>query len=164
MQTPFGATRNEPRHRKFIGRTVSKIVLPVFEIIEKEARRRNLYTYEIAYGSKASKIFQFEDFDFEKEDILQTELLVYFMSKAAIGCNARFIRDMSPLSFDPALEADYLAALRTNLKKLHVLDELEELYQDEVIDFKDRTARLEAASSEHLSYGMDDEDEADAEE
>ena len=158
-QSFFGVTRNEARHKKFIGKVISKIALPIFKTIRSQAVRLNIYTYEIEYGSKASKIFQFEDFDFSKEDILQTELLAYFMSPKSTGSNAKFLRDIEALSFDPALEAEYIGALRSDVRKLQTMDELEELYREEVDNFSSRTEMLGAASSEHLDYGPDDEAE-----
>lgn len=155
----FTVTRNERRHKKFIGKVVSKIVLTAFEIVKIEATRLNLYTYEVVYQSKASKIFMRKTFDFEDEDILQVELIAYFVSGEATGSNAKFIRDLlKPLPFDPALESDYLAALRSDRHKLNVLDELDGHYED-VEDFKDRRDMLEAAQSHHLSYGDEERDE-----
>ncbi|MBL3575583.1 hypothetical protein JMK10_00330 [Rhodovulum sulfidophilum] len=152
-------TRNERKHRKFIGKVVSKIVNPVHKIIEEEARRLNIYTYEIDCQSKASKIFLSKKFDFEDEDILQAELMAYFLSSEARGPNAQLIRDLiKPLSFDPALEGEYLAALRSDRKKIAVLDELESHYED-VTNFKERRDLLEASMSENLTYGEEVEDE-----
>ncbi len=157
----FTVTPNERRHKNFIGKVISKIVLPIFEIVRSEAGRLNLYTYEIEYGSKASKIFIRKSFDFEAEDILQVELIAYFSSREASGPNVRFIRDLiKPLPFDPALEADYLSALRSDRQKQGVLDELEALYE-EVEDFKERREMLEAATSDHLSYGEVEADSVD---
>jgi len=157
----FTVTPNDRRHKKFVGRVISRIVLPVFQTIKNEARRLSLYTYEIEYRSKASKIFVRESFDFEDEDVLQAELMAYFLSGEASGANSRFIRDnISPLPFDPALEADYLAALRSDQNKLGVLDELESHYED-VKDFKIRREMLDVATSDHLSYGAEEEDSED---
>ena len=161
IQGMFTVTRNERRHKKFVGKVISKIVIPIFRIVKNEAHRLNLYTYEIEYGSKASKIFMGERFDFEMEDILQVELVAYFASAEAPGSNLRFMRDLiKPLPFDPALEADYLAALRSDRQKLGVLDELEVYYED-VENFKERREMLEAASSDSLYYGSDDEDDSE---
>lgn len=157
----FTVTPNERRHKKFVGKVISKIVLPIFQIVRSEAGRLNLYTYEVEYGSKASKIFLVETFDFEDEDILQVELIAYFASKEASGPNVRFIRDhIEPLPFDPALEADYLAALRSDRQKQRVLDELEAHYED-VEDFKKRREILEVATSDYLSYGEVEDDSED---
>ena len=158
IENMFSFTRNERHHKKFVGKVISKIVLPVFEIIRKEARRLNLYTYEIEYGSKSSKIFQFGSFDFEKEEILQIEILAYFMSDKAKGANAKFLRErIDALSFDSALEADYIAALKSDRKKLMVLDELEALYEEDVSDFSTRKGMLDAAISNYLNYGEDED-------
>ncbi len=146
-------TPNERKHRKFIGKVVSKIVNPVHQIVEDEARRLNIYTYEIDYRSKASKIFLSKKFDFEEEDILQAELMAYFLSNEACGPNAQLIRDLiKPLPFDPALEGEYLAALRSDRKKITVLDELESHYED-IASFKERRSLLEASMLETLAYG-----------
>lgn len=156
-------TPNERKHRKFIGKVVSKIVNPVHKIVEDEARRLNIYTYEIDYRSKASKIFLSRKFDFEDEDILQAELMAYFLSNEACGPNAQLIRDLiKPLPFDPALEGEYLAALRSDKKKITVLDELEAHYED-ITNFKERRALLEASTLENLTYGEEDEDIEDIE-
>lgn len=151
-------TANERKHRKFIGKVVSKIVNPVYKIVENQARRLNIYTYEVDFRSKASKIFLRKKFDFEDEDILQAELMAYFLSSEACGPNARLIRDhIKPLPFDPALEGEYLAALRSDRKKITVLDELEALYED-VTNFKERRNLLEVSTLERLHYGEEDED------
>ncbi|WP_159953287.1 hypothetical protein [Rhizobium sp. 18065] len=151
-------TRNERKHRELIGRVVSKIVNPVHQIVEDEARRLNIYTYEIDYRSKASKIFLSKKFDFEGEDILQAELIAYFLSREACGPNARLIRDLiQPLQFDPALEGEYLAALRSDRKKITVLDELESHYAD-ITNFIERRALLEHSVRENLDYGEEDGD------
>lgn len=159
-ESMFGVTRNERRHRQFVGRVIAKIVVPIFDIIRNEARRLNLYTYEIEYGSKASKIFSTQSFDFENEDILQTELLAYFLSDKATGANSKFLREhLNALPFDPALEADYISALRSDRKKLKVLDELEALYQEDVSDFTTRRDALDVAASDYLDFGMDKTDD-----
>ena len=156
-------TPNERKHRKFIGGVVSKIVNPVRQIVEAEARRLNIYTYEIDYRSKASKIFLSKKFDFEDEDILQAELIAYFLSSEACGPNARLIRDLiKPLPFDPALEGEYLAALRSDWRKITVLDELESHYED-IRNFKERRALLEASTHENLDYAEEDEVDEDTE-
>lgn len=158
VSTGLAITPNERKHRKFIGKVVSKIVEPVHQIVENEARRLNIYTYEIEYRSKASKIFLSKKFDFEEEDILQAELIAYFLSAEACGPNARLIRDLiKPLPFDPALEGEYLAALRSDRKKSTVLDELEAHYE-EIPNFKERRNLLEASMLESLNYGDEEEE------
>ena len=150
-------TQNETRFKAFFGRVISKICIPLYKLISTEARRLNLYTYEIRSGSKASKIFQFEDFDFSKEDILTRELLIYFLASKEQGANATLMRESEPLPFDPALEGEYIQALSSDKKKLSILDELEHLYMEHVDKFKERQGLLEAISSEYLDWGDEEE-------
>ncbi len=74
------------------------------------------------------------------------------------GSNAQLIREhIEPLPFDAALESNYLAALRSDWKKIAVLDELESLYED-ITNFKERRYLLEASMSEHLCHKEEVED------
>ncbi len=163
VTTMFGVTRNDIKIRKFFGKVVSKITLPIYEIIYKQAGRLNLYTHEIEYGTKASKIFTFKRFDFLDEDILQAELLTYFMSDKATGPNSQLLREhANPLPFDPAEEQDYMLALRSERQKLMILDQLEALYEEHVSDAANRLD-LMRASYAHLDFPFDDEGEEEDE-
>lgn len=144
-------TPNELKYRKFIGKVVSEIVNPIHQIVEDAARRLDIYTYEIDCQSKASKIFLSKKFDFDYEDILQAELMAYFLSIDACGQTTQSIRDLiKPLPFDPALEGEYLAPLRSNRNKIAVLDELVWHYED--IPSTERRALLTAVMPQILTY------------
>ena len=157
-------TQNHIRIKKYLGKIVGKIASDLYEIIGQEARRLNIYTYEVRYGSKAFKIFAAKEYDFEKEDILRRELLVYFVNSNDDGDHSRFIRSLTPLSFDPGNEADYISCFDSNVKTISILDELKQLYEDEVKDVKGRKGALEAIGSAHLYYDpneVDDEEDED---
>lgn len=77
---PF-STGIDNKIRKFLGNIISKISLQLYEIIHIEADRLNIFTYEIAYNSKAFKIFIEKEFDFENEKIMQRELFIYLQKK-----------------------------------------------------------------------------------
>lgn len=163
VTTPFGVTMNDIRHKKFFGKIVSKIVLPIYGIIRNEARRLNLYTHEIQYGTKASKIFTFEKFDFLDEDILQAELITYFMSANATGANSRLLKEeVAALPFDPEEEQDYMLALRSDRGKLMILDQLDTLYKEHVSDHGGRL-ELMRASYLSLSHAYDEEESEEEE-
>lgn len=158
----FGVTRNDLSIRKFFGKVISKIALPIYEIIYEEAGRLNLYTHEIEYGTKASKIFTFKKFDFLDEDILQAELLAYFMSEKSTGPNSQLLRDgAEALPFDPAEEQDYMLALRSERKKLMILDQLDALYEEHVSDVADR---LELMRASYFSIFFPSDDDGEDEE
>ncbi len=73
--TLFGID-NPERCRKFVRRTILKISRQIYEVIQKEARRLNLYTYELRHASKAESVF-LREIDIANEDILWKELLVF---------------------------------------------------------------------------------------
>lgn len=52
----FG-TQNEDRYRAFLRRTVMKICRALYQLINDEATKLNLYTYELRHGSKAESVF-----------------------------------------------------------------------------------------------------------
>ncbi len=152
IKSDFFVTQNDMRIKKYIGKVVGKIAFDLYEIIAQEARRLNIYTDEVRYGSKACKIFTAKEYDFEKEDILRRELLVYFVNSNDDGDQSRFMRSLTPLSFDPANEADYISCFDSKLKTISVMGELKALYEDEIKDIKDRKSALEVIGSTHLYY------------
>lgn len=125
---PFEVTENSPRMKKFLGKLVGKISVQLFESIQKEADRRQIYTTELRCDSKAEKIFLRRKFDFMDEDVLVKELLVFLVNSPRTTGHLGFIKGMQALEFDPELEAEYIQSLGSDEKKLEVLDELETLY------------------------------------
>jgi hypothetical protein len=159
-KTLFGVTQNNQRIKRYIGKIIGKICEDLYEVIGREAHRLSIYTYEIRYPSKAFKIFIAKQYDFEKEDILRRELLIYFVNSNDDGHQSRFMRSIASLSFDPALEADYVHSFDSNIKTMSVIDELEELYENEIKDVKDRKGILGAIGSEFL-YDASEDDECE---
>lgn len=121
---------NDSRTKKFIGKIISKIVLQIFDIIKTQASRKNIYTDEIRYGSKAYKLLLGKQFDFIHEDVLWKELLIFILNTQQPSSHLEFLKSVEPLDFDVALIKDYLDSFRSNTKKILVTDELESLYQD----------------------------------
>lgn len=147
--TIFGITRNDRRIKKFMGRVIGRISDALYEVVVGRARRLNLYTYELRVYGKAYKTFLAKQYDFEREKAFTREMIVYLLGKEnERGHNAEFMGEITPLEFDPALEADYFLALESDLKKLSVLDELDHLYEESVSDPGDRLAELEAGVGE----------------
>lgn len=153
----FFVTQNDKRIKKFLGRIVGKITSEIFKIVREESHRLNLYTYELKYNSKASKIFLSKTYDFINEDRLLKELLIYLINSNDTTGHLRFIKEIEPLEFDPALVADYIKCFSSDEKKLEVMDEVEALYED----VEDPAARLEMLdvignSSVHFDFEDDD--------
>ena len=149
-ETPFSMTPNDSSIRKFVGQVVGRISGRLYDIIYQEARRLNIHTYEIRRASKAYKIFNAKDYDFEMEDILRRELLVYFVHGDKKGKHTKLMRSLKPLEFDPALEADYVSCFDSNVNTIGIMGELETLYIDNVWDMKKRKDILEVIGSPGL--------------
>jgi hypothetical protein len=113
--TLFGID-NPDQCRKFVRKTILKISRQVYEVIQKEARRLNLYTYELRHASKAESVF-LREVDIADEDILWKELLVFFMNTRSTSGYLRFLREIEPLDFDPALADEYLACFASDSAK-----------------------------------------------
>jgi hypothetical protein len=157
-ETMFAVTRNDVAIKKFIGKTIGKISEELFKIVELEAGRLNIYTYEIRYGSKASKIFTFKKYDFFDEDILWKELLIFFVNSSEESGQIKFIKSIEPLDFDPALASDYMECFASDVKKLAVMDELESLCEN-LDDHKDRKAKLEVVGNPNVYFRDEEDDE-----
>ena len=155
---PFEITHIDIKLKKSFGKVVGKIVSSLYSILQDEARRLNLYTYEVRYNSKAGKIFIREEYNFENEDVLSKELLIFFMNTKERANHLNQIKDIDHLDFDPALETDYIQSMNSFEKKLAILDELESLYQD--IDKPgDRLSLINAIGSSGIEFEtIEDED------
>ena len=151
MVTP---TYNDARFKKFLGKTVGKIASQIYDIIFKEGA----YTHELRYDSKASKIFLSKEYTFENEDVLWKELLLFFASSPESSGRMKALLSLTPLDFDPGLDADLLQCFGSEERKLEVMDELESLYEE--IDKKgDRLQLLGAFDDPSADFESTDEEE-----
>lgn len=155
----FG-TSNEDRYRVFLRRTVQKVSQAIYKVVEDQARSVGLYTYELRHGSKAESVF-LRQVDIADEDVLWKELLVFFMNTEATTGYLKFLRDIPPLEFDPALVPDYLNCFKSDAAKAEMMDELENLYEN----LDDKGVRLQMMSvigAPGVYFGnIDDDDEID---
>ena len=128
--TPFGAFENNDRIRKFVGKVIGRITIKLYEIIDEEARRLNIYTYETRYGSKAFKIFTCKEFDFKAEKMLMAELLIFLINSEVNEGILGFIKSINSLEFDPGLISEYIYCLNHDLEKQNHFGELEYLFDN----------------------------------
>ncbi|EGQ7769604.1 hypothetical protein MA612_004590 [Vibrio parahaemolyticus] len=149
--------RNTDKVKKYIGKLLSKIILQIYDIIRRAAQSKNIYTYEVRYGSKAYKLLLGKQFSFEHENVLWKELLIFMLSTQETSKHLEFIRAIDPLDFDVALLGDYLEAMGSDLKKISVTEELDHLYE-ELEDVSDRFEQLGLLSNmgSVLNYELDE--------
>lgn len=154
-------TPNDERYRTHIGRVVGKIADMLYRVVKNRASELGLFTDELRHGSKAEKVFRAGgEHNFLSEDVLQKELLVFFMNAEATSGPLKFLRSIQPLDFDQALTADYFRCFQSAEAAGYVIGELNELYAD----LENPSERLEMMSvigdpNVHFDDDYGDEDE-----
>ena len=125
----FDVVRNNKKTKKFFCKQITIIARTLYNSISTEARRLNIYTYELRYDSKAAKIFLGDDFGFENEDIVLKELLIYLINAQDKGLFKEIIREIEPLDFDYACMEEYIEAIKKPIKRTLIYEEIEVLYE-----------------------------------
>jgi hypothetical protein len=151
-------TPNDIKSKRFIGRTVGKIIAYLYEIIKRESCKLNVFTYEIRVHTKAHKIFVRKEYDFINEDIFWKELLIYILNNVDNSEYLRLYKSIQPLDFDDGLLVSMIKGLKSDLFKQENLDNLECLY-GEIENKKKRFEFLDIIGNEK-AY-LCEEDEAD---
>jgi hypothetical protein len=99
----FFDTPNDIRTKKFLGRIVGSITRTYFNAIRDQARKLNLYTYELRFDSPAYKLFMSElkDNSFQEllfnERIALAEFLVYLLNHDSEEEIRGYIDSIEPL-------------------------------------------------------------------
>ena len=153
---PFDITFIDMKLKKFIGKVIGKISKSLYEVLKNETTRLNIYTDEIRYDTKASKIFVREEYNFENEDILLKELLIFFINSKQNGDHIDFIRNIKPLDFDMGLEGSYLECMNSLEKKLEIMEELETLYEG-IENPRDRINTLNLLGDSSVCFNPEDD-------
>lgn len=153
----FG-TSNEDRYRAFIRRTVLKVSQTVYEVVEERSRTLGLYTYELRHSSKAESVFM-RGVNIGDEDVLWKELLIFFMHVEPSTGYLKFLKEIKPLQFDPALAGDYLECFKSDASKAEVMDELEFYYEEmDPTERRDRLDRIGVIGAAGVYFPEDDEE------
>lgn len=153
------AVQNSDALRRSIGKAISKIVKPLYERIEDEARKLNLYTYEIRYDSKAFWVLIADQFDLLDADRIRMELLIYLAASKSAGPNLKLMRNANPLVLEPYAEGSYVRAVLKPQAALDLEGEIEAQYEELNINAKDRFPLLDAIRSELYVSDEDDYEE-----
>jgi hypothetical protein len=156
LDNEFMGIDNTDQIRAFIGRSVKKVSDEIYRVIQDEARRLNIYTYELRSDSKAIKVFYGEKLDFIDEESKKREILLFLMNPNQPSKHLEALKTFGVLDFDPAMAPNYIKALLNDLYLPYVGDEVDELYY-QVEDVKDRLEMLKVLDSEWLAYDPDDE-------
>lgn len=155
----FNVTKNNKEIKRFIGNVIKKLAEELYQVLRKEARKLNIYTYEVRYGSKAFKIFIANDFTFEKEDIIRKEIVISLLDRKKESDFTTFIKNIDKLEFEDYHENYYIRCLLDILECYKVYGELECLYE-EVEKLSDRLELVELVGSD-MSFDFSDPFEFD---
>jgi hypothetical protein len=130
------ATPNDHRIKKFVGRSIGKIVSYLYDQIVESAREKGVFTYEVRAYSKAYKIFLKKEFDFYHEDVLWKEVLVFCLN----NCSDKYLelyKSLPPLDFDESIPC-LVKTFKNDTSRQRHTDMLDTLYED----LHDKTERL----------------------
>lgn len=127
-------THLDKRMKKFISNLIGKIASTYYDAIECEARKYNMYTYELTSGSKAYKIFRCKEYDFEKERLLKRELLNFLFHLDEKDGLIKLIKEIQPLPFDIPNTDDIVKTLIYDRIDHFMMDELEHIYEENPFD------------------------------
>lgn len=147
---PFDTFKNTNQIKSFLVKIISKITIKLYEIIEIKARELNIYTYDLRPNGKAYRIFMYEDFNFELQNVLKKELLIALINSK----NSKFIefiKKIKPVPFDVQDENEIISLLLSDNNLSDYFDALE-TYYDEMEDKKERFNRLELIGKKGIEF------------
>lgn len=134
--------------KEFLGRVVGSISYKYYQLVKEGSDRNHTFTYELRSGSKAQKVFLPE---YKKKSLMEgqlneriafKEVLIYIRNSREKTAFFKFMDDIEPLQFDPALIIDYLGELSKETVSQDLIDNVECLYleneySNERIEFVD---------------------------
>ena len=148
------ATANDDRIKKFIGKTVGKIVTQLYEIVKDEAGRLGTFTYELRYGSKPYKIFMCEEFTFHKENLFKKEIIVRLLNHEDDDAFVDFVKEIEPLPLENGDNQTYVKYLIHSHKNIGMLEELTCLHEENLD--KERMEIVELIGEDGVQFGTED--------
>lgn len=133
----FSPSQNNDQIKKFIGKLIIKISSELYKIISDRAFELGIFTYELSLESKAFKIFIGQEPDFQKEKLLQKEILLSLINNKKKDKFMEFVKNIKPIKLESYKTSEYVRFLFDFNNKRHMIGELETIYEDTKFD-KDR--------------------------
>lgn len=156
---------NDNKVKEFIGRILSKIILQLYSSIIESSFKKNIYTYEIRYDSKAGYLLHRGKFNFLDKEIMWKELIIFILNTNKNNKYLEFIKNIEPLNLDIALLKNYISSFHTPLHDNIILDEIEHLYSksERTFDINDRLERLSILADPYAFVSEDEDGDEDEE-
>lgn len=148
-------THLDKRMKGFISKLIGKIASLYYEAIENEARKHNMYTYQMASDSKAYKIFRCKEYTFEMEHLLKRELISFLIHLDDKDGLIKLIKQIPPLPFENNNTDDIIKTLVYDRIDRFMIDEMEYIYKENPFDKE----RYEAINAIGMGYYFGDKEE-----
>ncbi len=127
-------TQLDKRMKDFVANIIGRIVSIYYESIVNEANKHNMYTYEMASGSKAHKIFICKEYTFELEHRLKRELLLFLLQQDNSDGLIRLVKELTPLPFENNSTDDFVRTLVYDEIDRSMIDEMNYIYEENPFD------------------------------
>lgn len=144
--------------KNFLGRVIIKITDQLYTIISEASTKLNMYTYEIRYGSKAFKIFISKEINFEREHMLQSEILIFLLNRTNSDFH-KYIKEIDALNFDEGDIYSYIKSLLNIHRSYETIGDMDVLYKEQNKYSKERHDFLTAIEKGNIYFGEIPEDE-----
>ena len=134
--------------KEHLGRVIGRLCHKYYEAIKLESEKRNIYAYELRYGSPAEKLFcekgrnnSYQN-KVEKEKRAIKELLLYIRNSNEDNELINYMNEIDPLPLDNSLIQDYIADLCCGNVSINLLGEIDFLYKEFVNNSYEREQKL----------------------
>jgi hypothetical protein len=127
-------TRLDTQMKCFVSNIIGTIASQYYDAIVDEARKQNMYTYEMASDSKAYKIFLCKEYTFEKEHLLKSEIITFLLNLEKSDGLVRLIKALTPLPFQNNSTDDFVKTLVYNEIDRSMIDEMNYIYEENPFD------------------------------
>lgn len=153
--------------KELLGRVIGSITKKYYRIIEEVCSKENIYTYELRYDSKASKIFLPE---YKKDSLHEInvnevvaikELIVFLLNTESSNKFMEFLKGIEPLNIEIALLNDYLSKLSHGEASQELVDEVESLYAEEE-NVKERIEYINCIGNPYILFEEYEDDYEDS--
>lgn len=150
---------NSARIKKFIGKTVGKLISTYYEIIRNRALEVGTYTYEIRYGSKAFKIFIAKEFTFDIENNFKKEIIVNLVRGEGMNDNfKKYIQSLEPIKLDKYNSSYYIKYLLNSIANYSLINEYQYLIDEKQVPIA-RDEEIEPIGREiYLDFNVEESD------
>ncbi len=139
----FMPSHLDRRMKNFISNIIGGISSKYYEGIQNEARKHNMYTYEMASDSKAYKIFTCKEYTFELEHLLKREFITFLLHLDSSDGLVQWVKEIPPLPFENNSTDDIIKTLVYDRIDRSFIDEMEYIYDENPFD-KERYEAINA--------------------